>query len=183
MGIVVLVVTVLPSLRASGLGLIDAEAPGMGVDRLAPRVRDTAIRFWRLYLGLTVLIAVGFLLAGMGPFDAVAHALTTASTGGFSTQDASIGYWNSVAVESVLIVALILAAANFTLHSRSWSRKRITHFGDHELTLIHISEPTRPERTSYAVFCLKKKKGLAVSPPLSPVILGFLFPSSCLSPT
>lgn len=132
MGIVVLVVTVLPSLRASGLGLIDAEAPGMGVDRLAPRVRDTAIRFWRLYLGLTVLIAVGFLLAGMGPFDAVAHALTTASTGGFSTQDASIGYWNSVAVESVLIVALILAAANFTLHSRSWSRKRITHFGDHE---------------------------------------------------
>ena len=132
MGIVVLVVTVLPSLRASGLGLIDAEAPGMGVDRLAPRVRDTAIRFWRLYLGLTVLIAVGFLVAGMGPFDAVAHALTTASTGGFSTRDASIGYWDSIAVESVLMVALIVAAASFTLHSRSWNRKRITHFGDHE---------------------------------------------------
>jgi len=104
----------------------------MGVDRLAPRVRDTAIRFWRLYLGLTVLIAVGFLVAGMGPFDAVAHALSTASTGGFSTRDASIGYWDSVAVESVLMVALIVAAASFTLHSRSWNRKRITHFGDHE---------------------------------------------------
>ena len=79
-----------------------------------------------------MLIAVGFLVAGMGPFDAVAHALTTASTGGFSTRDASIGYWDSVAVESVLIVALIVAAASFTLHSHSWSRKRITHFGDHE---------------------------------------------------
>ena len=132
MGIVVLVVTVLPSLRASGLGLIDAEAPGMGVDRLAPRVRDTALRFWKLYAWLTVLIAAGLLAAGMNPFDAVAHALSTASSGGFSTRDASIGHWDSVAVESVLIVAMILGATNFTLHSRSWNRKRISHFADHE---------------------------------------------------
>ena len=104
----------------------------MGVDRLAPRVRDTALRFWKLYAWLTVLIAAGLLAAGMNPFDAVAHALTTASTGGFSTRDASIGHWDSVAVESVLIVAMILGATNFTLHSRSWNRKRISHFADHE---------------------------------------------------
>ena len=132
MGIVVLVVTVLPSLRASGLGLIDAEAPGMGVDRLAPRVRDTATRFWKLYAGLTALIAVGLLAAGMGPFDAIAHALTTASTGGFSTRDASIGHWDSLGVELVLVVAMVLGAANFTLHWRSLSLRRIVHFRDHE---------------------------------------------------
>ena len=132
MGIVVLVVTVLPSLRASGLGLIDAEAPGMGVDRLAPRVRDTAARFWKLYAGLTALIAVGLLAAGMGPFDAVAHALTTSSTGGFSTRDGSIGHWDSLSVELVLVVAMVLGAANFTLHGRSISLRRIVHFSDHE---------------------------------------------------
>ncbi|MDE0833918.1 MAG: TrkH family potassium uptake protein [Acidimicrobiales bacterium] len=142
MGIVVLVVTVLPSLRASGLGLIDAEAPGMGVDRLAPRVKDTATRFWKLYTGLTALIAVGLLAAGMGPFDAIAHALTTASTGGFSTRDASIGHWDSLGVELVLVVAMVLGAANFTLHWRSLASRRIVHFRDHEfrgyLTILGV---------------------------------------------
>ncbi|MDG2161775.1 MAG: TrkH family potassium uptake protein [Acidimicrobiales bacterium] len=142
MGIVVLVVTVLPSLRASGLGLIDAEAPGMGVDRLAPRVKDTATRFWKLYTGLTALIAVGLLAAGMGPFDAIAHALTTASTGGFSTRDASIGHWDSLSVELVLVVAMVLGAANFTLHWRSLASRRIVHFRDHEfrgyLTILGV---------------------------------------------
>ncbi|HJM73943.1 MAG TPA: potassium transporter TrkG, partial [Acidimicrobiales bacterium] len=75
MGIVVLVVMVLPSLRSSGLGLIDAEAPGMGVDRLAPRISTTAVWFWGIYAGFTVLVALGLFGAGMGPFDAVAHAL------------------------------------------------------------------------------------------------------------
>lgn len=142
MGIVVLVVTVLPSLRASGLGLIDAEAPGMGVDRLAPRVKDTATHFWKLYTGLTALIAVGLLAAGMGPFDAIAHALTTASTGGFSTRDASIGHWDSLSVELVLVVAMVLGAANFTLHWRSLASRRIVHFRDHEfrgyLTILGV---------------------------------------------
>jgi trk system potassium uptake protein TrkH len=136
------VVTVLPSLRASGLGLIDAEAPGMGVDRLAPRVKDTATRFWKLYTGLTALIAVGLLAAGMGPFDAIAHALTTASTGGFSTRDASIGHWDSLSVELVLVVAMVLGAANFTLHWRSLASRRIVHFRDHEfrgyLTILGV---------------------------------------------
>ncbi len=82
MGIVVLVVTVLPSLRASGLGLIDAEAPGEGADRLAPKVVDTARQFWKVYGALTVIGAVLLLAAGMNPFDAVAHALSAISTGG-----------------------------------------------------------------------------------------------------
>ena len=132
MGIVVLVVTVLPSVRAAGLGLIDAEAPGAGVDRLAPRVADTARRFWLLYLGLTILVAVGLLAAGMGPFDAVAHSLTTTSTGGFSTRDASIGHWDSLAIELVIMLGLVIGAANFTLHARSLGTRRPLHHRDPE---------------------------------------------------
>ena len=132
MGIVVLVVMVLPSLRSSGLGLINAEAPGMEVARLAPRISTTAIWFWGIYAGFTVFVAVGLLVAGMGPFDAVAHAFSTASTGGFSTRDASIGHWDSLSIEVVLIVAMILGGANFTLHSGMLRRRRIGHHRDPE---------------------------------------------------
>ena len=86
MGIVVLVVSVLPSLGANGLGLIDAEAPGAGVERLAPRVVETAKKFWYIYISLTILLSLAFFTFGMGAFDAISHALTTASTGGFSTK-------------------------------------------------------------------------------------------------
>ncbi len=132
MGIVVLVVAVLPSLRASGLGLIGAEAPGTGTDRLAPKVIDTARQFWLLYFGLTVFVSVGLFLAGMGAFDAVSHALTTASTGGFSTRDGSIGHWDSVPVEAVLIAAMVLGGASFALHAASLARRRPTHFAHPE---------------------------------------------------
>ena len=130
MGIVVLVVTVLPSLRASGLGLIDAEAPGEGADRLAPKVVDTARQFWKVYGALTVIGAVLLLAAGMNPFDAVAHALSAISTGGFSTRNASIGYWNSVPVELVVMAVMILGAASFTLHARSYRTRRFVHLVD-----------------------------------------------------
>ncbi|MBC8364450.1 MAG: TrkH family potassium uptake protein [Actinobacteria bacterium] len=132
MGIVVLVVAVLPSLRASGLGLIDAEAPGEGADRLAPKVVDTARQFWKVYGVLTLAAAVFLLGAGMNPFDAVAHALSAISTGGFSTRDASIGYWNSVPVELVLMAVMILGAASFTLHARSYGTRRFVHLRDPE---------------------------------------------------
>ena len=133
MGIVVLVVSILPSLRASGLGLMSAEAPGTGsADRLAPRVTDTAQRFWKLYFVFTAVVAGALLFAGMSVFDAVAHALTTASTGGFSTRDASIGYWDSANIETVLIAGMIFGGANFTLHWRSFNKKKIVHFSDPE---------------------------------------------------
>ena len=132
MGIVVLVVTVLPSLRAGGLGLIDAEAPGAGVDRLAPRVVDTAKKFWSIYLSLTLLVSVALLLAGMSIFDSISHGLSTASTGGFSTKDSSIGHWDSISIEIIIIGGLLIGAANFTLHARSIEKKRILHFSNPE---------------------------------------------------
>ena len=132
MGIVVLVVAVLPSLRASGLGLIDAEAPGEGADRLAPKVVDTARQFWGVYGILTIVTAVALLGAGMNPFDAVAHALTSISTGGFSTHSQSIGYFDSLAVELVVMAVVVIGAASFTLHHRSYRSRRFEHFGDPE---------------------------------------------------
>lgn len=132
MGIVVLVVMVLPSLRSSGLGLIDAEAPGMGVDRLAPRIKTTAARFWSLYLLLTLAVAVSLLLAGMSPFDAVAHAFTTASTGGFSTKDSSIGHWDSVAIEAVVVLAILLCGISFALHNSALRERRFGYFRNRE---------------------------------------------------
>ncbi|MDG2427169.1 MAG: TrkH family potassium uptake protein [Acidimicrobiales bacterium] len=132
MGIVVLVVMVLPSLRSSGLGLIDAEAPGMGVDRLAPRIKTIATRFWSLYLGFTVAVAASLFVAGMGPFDAVAHAFSTASTGGFSTKDASIGHWDSIAIEVVVVLAMIIGGASFALHNNALRQRKFGYFRDPE---------------------------------------------------
>ncbi len=132
MGIVVLVVSVLPSLRASGLGLIDAEAPGAGVERIAPRVVETAKKFWYIYVSLTVFIALGFFLFGMGLFDAIAHGLSAASTGGFSTKDISLAYWNSITIEIVAMAGFLIAATNFTLHARLIERKRFDYASDSE---------------------------------------------------
>ncbi len=132
LGIVILVVTVLPSLRASGLGLISAEAPGPEGDRLAARVVDTAREFWKIYFVLTLLIGIGLFSAGMGGFDALAHALTTAATGGFSTRSASIGFWDNPAIEIVLIIGMILGGASFALHWRAIKERRVPHFKDAE---------------------------------------------------
>ncbi len=121
MGMVVLAVTILPFLGVGGLSLITAEAPGPTSDRLAPRVSSTARRLWALYGGITLAIAAALMIAGLSFYDAVAHAFTTASTGGFSPYDQSIGHFNSVAVEAVIIVGMLVCGASFTLHWRAIS--------------------------------------------------------------
>ena len=121
MGMVVLAVTVLPFLGVGGLSLITAEAPGPTSDRLAPRVSSTARRLWALYVGFTVAVAVALLATGLSLYDAVAHAFTTASTGGFSPYDSSIGHFDSQAVEAVIIVGMLVCGASFTLHWRAVS--------------------------------------------------------------
>lgn len=120
MGMVVLAVTVLPVLGVGGLALMSAEAPGTSADRLAPRVTETARMLWKLYLGVTVAVAaLLWAVPGPGLYDAVAHALTTASTGGFSTYNASVGHFDSWLVESVIVIGLFVCGMNFTLHHRA----------------------------------------------------------------
>ena len=120
MGMVVLAVTVLPVLGVGGLSLMSAEAPGLTSDRLAPRVSETARTLWTLYLGITVVVTLAlWLLPGPSLYDAFAHALTTTSTGGFSTYNSSVGHFDSWLIETVIVIGLFFCSINFTLHHRA----------------------------------------------------------------
>jgi trk system potassium uptake protein TrkH len=124
MGVIVLGLAVIPLLGIGGMQLYRAEAPGpLKDEKLKPRLVGTARSLWLLYLALTIACAAGYWLAGMDGFDAIAHSLSTVSTGGFSTHDASLGYYDSPAVEAVAILFMLLAAINFGLHFMVW-RKR-----------------------------------------------------------
>jgi len=129
MGIVVLAVAVLPFLGVGGLDLMTAEAPGPTSDRLAPRVSETAKRLWAAYVLLTIGVAVALFVApGPSLYDAVAHALTLPSTGGFSPHAASIGHFDSVAVETIVIVGMVIGGISFAHHWRAL-RGRIDSYG------------------------------------------------------
>ena len=117
MGIVVLTVAVLPRLGIGGLKLMRSEAPGPTLDKLTPRVTETAKILWLIYLGLTILEAALLMLAGLGWFDALTHTFGTLATGGFSPRNASVGAFNSAFVDLVVTVFMVLAAVNFSLYS------------------------------------------------------------------
>lgn len=117
MGIIVLAVAILPLLGVGGRQLYKAETPGpMKDSALTPRITETARNLWLVYFGVTVACIVALKVAGMNWLDAVCHAFATMGLGGFSTHDASIGYFNSPAIEAVLIVFMLLAAVNFATH-------------------------------------------------------------------
>ena len=117
MGLIVLAVAILPALKVGGLELIAAEAPGPTPDRLTPKVRETAKRLWILYGAVTVVVtALLMVFAGASLYDAVAHAFATASTGGFSPYSASVGHFDSVAFEVIIIVGMMYCGASFALH-------------------------------------------------------------------
>jgi trk system potassium uptake protein TrkH len=114
-GIAVLFVAVLPYLGAGGKQLFKLEAPGPESHTFRPRIRDTAAFICRLYLGLTFVLFVIFLLEGMTPFDAICHTFTTVATGGFSTKQASIAAFDSVLIEMTVVIFMIISAINFGL--------------------------------------------------------------------
>ncbi|MBI5436609.1 MAG: TrkH family potassium uptake protein [Nitrosomonadales bacterium] len=124
MGIIVLAVAILPLLGIGGRQLFKAETPGpMKDSTLTPRITETARNLWLVYLGITVACIVSLKLAGMNWLDAVCHAFAAMGLGGFSTHDASVGYFNSPAIELVLIVFMLLAAMNFATHFLVWRKK------------------------------------------------------------
>jgi len=116
-GIIVLVVAVLPLLGVGGMQLYKAETPGPVKDeKLTPRITETAKALWFTYLAITAAGVVGLRVAGMSWFDAICHAFSAIALGGFSTHDASVGYFDSSAVEVVLIIIMAVAALNFSRH-------------------------------------------------------------------
>ncbi len=117
MGMIVLAVAILPMLGIGGMQLYKAEAPGpFKEEKMTPRLAQSARILWVIYVAITLANALAYWLAGMSPFDAVAHSLSTVSTGGFSTHDASLGYYNSTAIDIVAIVFMLLGAINFGVH-------------------------------------------------------------------
>lgn len=119
MGIIVLVVAVLPYLGVGGMQLFRAEVPGPTPERLQPRIRQTASILWRVYVGLTALQVILYLVGGMSLYDAVTHAFATMPTGGFSPRTASVGAYASPYLQYVTIVFMYLAGVNFSLHYRA----------------------------------------------------------------
>ena len=127
MGIVVLAVAILPMLRVGGMQLFRAESTAKD-SKLTPRIAETAKVLWLVYLGLTVLCGIAYWLAGMSLFDAVCHALSTVSTAGFSTHDASFAYWDSPLIESIAIVFMLAGGVNYGLHFLAWRRATIAPY-------------------------------------------------------
>ncbi|HUG75065.1 MAG TPA: TrkH family potassium uptake protein [Acidimicrobiia bacterium] len=125
MGIIVLSIAILPLLGVGGVQLARAEWPGGQPDRLTPRFRETAKRLWLVYLAFTVAAAISYVVAGMGPFDALTHSLTTLSTGGFSTRTDSLAAF-STSAQWVAITFMFLGGTSFVLHLRA-----LKHPGDY----------------------------------------------------
>ncbi len=118
MGIIVFTVAILPLLGIGGMQLFKAEVPGPVADKVSPRVAVTARRLWMIYVGFTAAEWVALRLAGLSGFDALCHSFTTLATGGFSTRNASIGAFQSPAVEWIVIFFMLMAGINFVLHFR-----------------------------------------------------------------
>ena len=117
MGILVLAVAILPMLGVGGMQLVKAETAGPMKDaKLAPRIAQTARALWLVYVGINVACAVAYRICGMNWFDAICHAMSTIATGGFSTHDASIGYFNNPLLEYVVVFFTLVGAVNFGLH-------------------------------------------------------------------
>ena len=122
MGIIVLAIAIIPLLGIGGMQLYRAEMSGpMKEQKIRPRITETAKVLWMIYLSLTLSCALAYWLAGMSVFDAITHSFSTVSIGGFSTHDASIGYFNSPLINGITVLFLLVSACNFGLHFRAFS--------------------------------------------------------------
>tara|TARA_X000001036_G_scaffold124445_1_gene117985 strand:+ start:7 stop:1449 length:1443 start_codon:yes stop_codon:yes gene_type:complete len=134
MGLIVLAVAVMPALGIGGGQLYKMELPGShGNQRLTPKITDSAKALWKIYVGLTFICAMLYLLSGMTLFDSIAHSLSTVAGGGFSTHDESIGFFDSSLIEAVCIIFMLLSAASFAVHYAAiFGGKPLKYFYDSE---------------------------------------------------
>ena len=142
MGIIVLAIAILPLLGIGGMQLFTAESPGPSADKLKPRIRDTAKRLWLIYVSYTLAETLLLWAAGMTFFDAVNHAFSTLSTGGFSTKNASLAYWNdNPMIQYIVILFMLLAGSNFVLSYFAFKGKvnKILHDDEFKWYIVFIA--------------------------------------------
>jgi trk system potassium uptake protein TrkH len=132
MGIIVFTIAILPLLGVGGVQLFKAEVPGPVADKIRPRVREAAKILWMVYVGFTFVQVLLLGLAGMPWFDSVCHAFSTISTGGFSTQNASIAAFSNPLIHYIIIFFMFVAGVNFTLHFRAITGNYKAHLKDYE---------------------------------------------------
>lgn len=116
MGIIVLSLAILPFLGVGGMQLYKAEVPGPSPDKLKPRIKDTAMTLWKVYVLFTAIETVLLMFGGMDLFDALCHTFGTMATGGFSTKNTSIAAFDSAYIDYVITIFMFIAGVNFSLH-------------------------------------------------------------------
>lgn len=138
MGIIVLSLAILPFLGVGGMQLFKAEIPGPVVDKLTPRITETAKILWGVYLVLTIAETILLMLGGMTLFDALCHTFGTMATGGFSTRNASVAAFDSAYIEYVIILFMLIAGSNFSLHYHALHGRLRVYRASHEF-LFYLS--------------------------------------------
>jgi trk system potassium uptake protein TrkH len=133
MGIIVLFIVLLPNTGVGAVHLFNAEVTGPISERIMPRIRDTALTLWKIYIFMTMVLILLLWLAGMNFFDAINHSFTTMATGGFSTKNISIAYYNSLLIEIIISIFMILAGINFGIFLLAWYKKSLKPFRNTEL--------------------------------------------------
>lgn len=139
-GIIVVAVAILPMLGVGGMQLYKAETPGPSKDsKLTPRITETAKALFTVYLLLTVACALSYYAVGMSGFDAIAHSFSTVSLAGFSTHDASLGFFDSDAVLVVATIFMLISSINFGLHFLAWQRRSVMLYRRDSETRFYLS--------------------------------------------
>ena len=138
MGIIVLSLAILPFLGVGGMQLYKAEVPGPVPDKLRPRIKDTALTLWKVYVLFTFVEALLLMLGGMDFFDALCHSFGTLATGGFSTKNTSIGWYDSAYIDGVITLFMFLAGINFALHYNFLRGKPLSLLKDPEFRFFAL---------------------------------------------
>lgn len=133
MGIIVLTVAILPMFGISGMKLFSAESSGITLAKLRPHIADTAKHLWLIYASLTLIQTILLWIGPMDFFDAICHSFTTMASGGYSTKQASIAYWNSPYIEYVISIFMIIAGVNFGIIFHALHNKREKLYQNEEL--------------------------------------------------
>jgi len=139
MGIMALFVAMIVGLGVRANQIFRAEVPGPVSDKISPRIRETARMLWSTYIIISAALFVLLYIFGMDLFDAVCHTFTTMATGGFSTKNASIAYFQSPLIQWTIIIFMFIAGVNFSLHYLALSRRNVHHYvKDREFLLYSI---------------------------------------------